>query len=501
MANTPITRPNTLELAPAGGPRDITQPYIEQLALNPDEVLYKRGGGDFAIYEELLRDDQVKSCWQQRRQALTSKETLVEPGGSRAIDKVASKAFEENLQALAWDRITDRMMYGIFYGYGVGEVLWQPNGRFWSIADIQVRRAKRFAFGPQGELYLLTLANPEGELMPARKFWTFNVGADNDDNPYGVGLGNALYWPIFFKRYGIKYWSIFLEKFGMPTATGKVPKAVFEDPAKRARAKAALKAIQAESAVVIPDNVVVELVEAARSGTADYAAMNDRMNAAIAKIILSQTMTTDDGASRSQASVHKDVRDEVIKGDSDVLCESFNRQVVTWWTEFNFPGAKPPRVWRKTEEDEDLNTIAERDGKIYALGFEPTEQYIQETYGEGWVKRQNPIPNPLAPHRPGAGEGAPEFAEADKIAAERLQNRRDQQALVDGAERLSQNYQALIGPRLEQLLSYLEDTKDLATFREHLNELLQEPPPEAAVEQIQKATTVARLMGMARGEQ
>jgi phage gp29-like protein len=495
MADITLKRPNTLELAPAGGPRDIMQPYIEQLVLNPDQVLFNRGGGDMAIYEELLRDDQVRSCWQQRRQALTSKETLVEPGGSRAIDKVASQAFEENLQRLEWDRITDRMMYGIFYGYGVGEVLWQSDGRFWSIANIQARRAKRFAFGPQGQLYLLTLANPQGELMPDRKFWTFNAGADNDDNPYGVGLANALYWPVFFKRNDIKYWLIFLEKFGMPTSAGRMPPAMFEDPAQRDKVKAALKAIQADSVVVIPDNVSIELIEAARGGTADYATLHEQMNGAISKIILSQTMTTDDGSSRSQASVHKDVRDEIIKGDADVLCGSFNRQVVRWWTAFNFPGAKPPRVWRKTQEDEDLNTIAERDNKIYALGFEPTEDYIRDTYGEGWIKRQI---NPFVLNQPPAPQ---EFAEAAKMGDERAQNRLDQQSLIDGAERLARNYQEILGPRIESLLAYLEDTQDLVTFREHLNELLQEPPPAPAVEQIQRAATVSRLMGMTRGNQ
>ncbi|USE35242.1 DUF935 domain-containing protein [Endozoicomonas sp. SCSIO W0465] len=46
-------------------------------------------------------------------------------------------------------------------------------------------------------------------------------------------------------------------------------------------------------------NVIIELIEAARSGTADYDALCQRMDKAISKVILSQTMTTDDGSSRS----------------------------------------------------------------------------------------------------------------------------------------------------------------------------------------------------------
>jgi hypothetical protein len=52
--------------------------------------------------------------------------------------------------------------------------------------------------------------------MPERKFWTFSAGAATDDEPYGLGLGHFLYWPVFFKRNDIKFWLIFLEKFAAP---------------------------------------------------------------------------------------------------------------------------------------------------------------------------------------------------------------------------------------------------------------------------------------------
>ena len=87
------------------------------------------------------------------------------------------------------------------------------------------------------------------------KFWTFNTGSDNDDSPYGLGLGHQLYWPTFFKRNGLKFWLTFLGKFGGPTAIGKLPGAMIDDPIKRADVLAALKAIQSDSAVVIPEEL------------------------------------------------------------------------------------------------------------------------------------------------------------------------------------------------------------------------------------------------------
>ncbi|MCB0252555.1 MAG: DUF935 family protein [Anaerolineae bacterium] len=506
VTKTKLARPVLLELAT--NENDITQGYIDKLMQPEDAILLERGGGDIRIYRELLRDDQVISTWQQRRLALISKETFVEPGGKSAIDKQAAEALQENVDALEWDDITEKMMYGIFYGHMVGEIMWAYDGRQIAIDDIKVRRPGRFRFGTKGELYLLTKENIRGELMQSDttgavargtrnphgpKFWAYRAGGDNHDNFYGLGIGHQLYWPVFFKRNDIKFWLTFLEKFASPTALGKLPGALIDDSQKRNQVLAALRSIQSDSAIVIPDSVEIELIEAARSGTADYAGLHARMNAAISKIVLSQTMTTDDGSSRSQAEVHKDVRDEVVEADSDLLCGTFNRSVARWWRDLNYPGAAVPRVWRKTEPDEDINERADRDTKIHALGYDPTEDYIKETYGEGWVKRAAPEPGTFGLPT----ENLPaEFAEAiSEIARAKINHRSNQASIVDAAARLASQYEDVIGPRLQELIAYAEESGDLLTFRDKLNDLVAELPRKEAVEKLQRASIVSRLMG------
>ncbi|MFK0569908.1 DUF935 family protein [Endozoicomonas sp.] len=112
----------------------------------------------------------------------------------------------------------------------------------------------------------------------------------------------------------------------------------------------------------------------------------------------------------------------VIKSDADLICESFNQQVVIWLTEWNFPYATPPRVWRKTEPEEDLMVRAERDNKISTLGYEPTEDYIRETYGDGWKKKAD---SPLPPMGGGSPELPPEFAEIYSLTQKRANHRAD----------------------------------------------------------------------------
>jgi phage gp29-like protein len=267
-------------------------------------------------------------------------------------------------------------------------------------------------------------------------------------------------------------------------------------PSERQKALQALQAIQTDSAVVIPDDMSIELIEAARSGTADYQALYERMDKAISKVVLSQTMTTDDGSSRSQAEVHKGVADWVIKTDSGLLCESFNRGPVAWLSAWNFPSATPPRVKRHTEPAEDLQARAERDNRIFTLGYEPSEQYIEETYGAGWNKKAEPTQPPSDPRGPLPAE----FTEISELASRRAGHRADQESLVQAAEYLATQYQALYGKRVEQMLSYLEDTDDVDTFRARLTEMLADVPDELAVGKLRDATWVARLMGRLRGQ-
>lgn len=510
-------RPNMGELAAPEDPLKPLQRAAAQrtapftsLLHTTDSVLQSKGGiENLRVYRELLRDDQVATTWAQRRLALTACDMVVEPGAEDAASKAAAVELEAELKALPWDDITDKMLYSVFYGWGVAEVLWRPNGNRVSFGAIRVRDRGRFRFDIDRNLYLWTMRGG-WEVMPDRKFWTITTGADNHDEPYGLGLAHALYWPVFFKRNDIKFWLMFLEKFGMPTAVAKIPAGQIGDPDTVQKALEMLRQIATDAGVVVPDTATVELLEAARSGTADYKGMHDAMNAAISKIVVGQTMTTDNGSSRAQGEVHERVAQKIVEADSDLLSESFNAGPVKWWTEWNFPGAAAPRVYRLTEPPEDLNARAERDGKIHALGFDPTEEYITETYGEGWEKRETPDPLALmagavAGSRGMGNDGQPEgeqFNEGENVAlaALRAARRTDQQALFNAARAFAEQYQTVTGRRIAQVLQAAEFSDDADTFRRRIDEILAEQPPEGAMDKLRRGLFFGALLGAFRGQ-
>lgn len=476
MAND---RPVMNEVATTADGQDITRGYVSPLQLlqPTDSVLRTRGGGDLRTYEELLRDDQVKATWQQRQLAVIAADWEVVAGGTGAQDVAAADFVREQLNNVLFDKVTSNMLYGVFYGYAVGECMWGRDGRHVTLDAIKVRNRRRFRFDGAGRLRMITPAKPDGELLPDRKFWTFATGADHDDEPYGIGLGHWLYWPVFFKRNGLRLWLVFLDKFGQPTAKGTFPGSATE--AEKQKLLSALMAVHSDSGVAIPEGMQIELIEAARSGTADYTELYDRMDRAIAKVVLGHTGSSESTAGRlGGEDMAGDVRDDITKADADVVSESFNLTVSRWLTEWNYPGAKPPRVWRKMEQPEDLSRRAERDEKVSRLGYRPSLKYVQDIYGEGWE----------VDTRPPAGPQPFGFAEGGNSVTVRSDSM---------ADRLERDAEPAMAALMEPVRRLVASASSMEEIRDGLFALYAEMPTEQLAGVMQQAVAAADLAGRA----
>lgn len=398
------------EIATTRDGRDITRGYIDALPWLPptDRILPLAGG--WRGYEELLRDDQVAATFAQRRLSVVSRPWTVEAGGDRRMDRQAADLVRRTLDAIDFDAVTDQMLYARFFGYAVAEAIWTADRSGIALADIKVRDRARFVFSPAGELLLRTMRRPDGEPLPARKFWALAIGASHADEPYGRGLAHNLYWPVWFKRQGARFWALFLEKFGAPTAVGKFGDNTSE--ADRQKLLDACQAVQTDSGVILPQAMSIELLEASRGGTATYEQWMAHWDRAIAKVVLGQTMTTEDGSSRSQAEVHMDVRSDLVRADADLVCQSANRTWVRWLVDLTLPGAAYPRVWRSLENAEDLGERAARDKALYDMGYVLTPEAVRAVYGEGYAPRTPAGP----PADPGTASAAEREAPPDPPA-------------------------------------------------------------------------------------
>ncbi|CAM5387466.1 phage portal protein family protein [Rhodanobacter lindaniclasticus] len=161
------------EIATTADGIDITRGYTGPLLTPYDSVLRNRGG-DLTLYEQVYSDPEVKAAFGQRQLAVTKCEWQVDPGGKRAIDKTAADFMRDQLQAIGWDNITSKMLFGVFYGYAVSELIYEAQGNRLGIKQVKVRNRRRFRFGKEMDLRLLTYEHMlEGIPAEAPYFWNF----------------------------------------------------------------------------------------------------------------------------------------------------------------------------------------------------------------------------------------------------------------------------------------------------------------------------------------
>jgi phage gp29-like protein len=388
-----------------------------------DAVIVARGGSrGLALYDDLERDPQVGCELGKRRMALLGREWSVQVGAEDDAQAEAARALVElALKGARFNQAVEKLLDALLKGIAVVEVMWARRDGNILPVEMRGRDPRRFAFvleadGPPALRLLTKSSGANGQPVPARKFVLHRFGARYED-PWGLGLGSRLFWPVFFKRQGIGFWLSGLEKFGQPTALGKYPAGTSETDLQTLLA--ALTAIASEAGVAVPDGMAVELLEAKRNGSFDgYEALARYMDEDISKAVLGQTLTTSAGASGSRAlgQVHNEVRLELTKGDADLLSDTLNASLVRWIVDLNMPGYAAsglpyPMVWWDVAEPEDLVQRAERDTKVRALGFRPTQDYVTDTYGEGWQPDAAPAPA-AAPGDAAGASLAALFAEA-----------------------------------------------------------------------------------------
>ncbi len=363
--------------------RDITYPAFGGVLRQNDATLAARGGHlGIGIYDEIERDGRAFSVLRKRRLAVIKEEWTVDAASDSAADMRAADIVREQLAALPFDTICEQLLDAILKGYTVAEIIWDTKDGKVIAEQVLAKDQRRFQFADDGSLLLKTPDNMyPGMPVPDRKFIVHRVGQKFDTDAYGRGLGSVLFWPIFFKKEGIRFWVTFADKFGSPTSIGKYPTGA-DDAAKRALLSA-LESIAQDAGVIVPEGMAIELLEATRSGSiTTYSDLVKYLDEEISVIVLGESLTTSiqgDG-SRAATEVHDDVRRDLAQADSDLLSATLNNTLVRWISEMNVPGATPPTVWREITTD-DRQRMASLAVSLYNTGARFTPAYYQRHHG------------------------------------------------------------------------------------------------------------------------
>lgn len=322
---------------------------------NPDPILAKLGK-DQDVYGAIQYDAHVMGELRSLRAGLLGYEWRIVAGGDDAASSKAYQFMMEQMDYTAapgtrWDDLMWNIYKAVLSGQSVHEVGWDYDGTYLMPAFIKDKPARRFVYSPDNDLRFLTRSNPlTGESPPDQRRFLVTRHMPSHDNPYGVAVLSACFWPYTFKHAGWKWFAKFAEKYGIPWAVGRYPEG--SDPKRQQELVERLSAMIEDAVAAIPEGTGVELLTPSSSGDPIQERLINLANREMSKALTSQTLATEiqGQGSRAASETHSDRQAGIAKADRMMVSETIN-QLLGWITELNFPGAKAPYHEFYQEED------------------------------------------------------------------------------------------------------------------------------------------------------
>lgn len=354
---------------------------------NPDPVL-KKQGRDIDVYKELRGDAHVGADILKRKAGVRSLEWEITGDQGQVLSFV-----QECFDALDVYSLISESLDAALFGYRPLEVIWEKRGGRVAPGRVEGKPPEWFRYSADNELLFLSREQWSGEPVPPYKF----IVARNEpsyENPYGIAALSACFWPVVFKRGGLKFWVTFTEKYGMPWVVGKYARGTNQTEIDKI--VESLDNMIQDAVAAIPDDSSVTIIEAGGKGaSADiYEKMLHFCNAEISKAIVGQTLTTEVGSNGSYAAskTHAQVLQDVINSDARMI-ESAMNTLIGWIVELNFGSAARPKFVMYEEEDVD-QALADRDQKLVSGGVRFTKAYYTRAYGFKEDEIEVADPNP-----------------------------------------------------------------------------------------------------------
>ncbi|MCK5615278.1 DUF935 family protein [Candidatus Pacearchaeota archaeon] len=257
-----------------------------------------------------------------------------------------------------------QILSGIKPGYAVIEIVWNKE---FNIIDLLPRHPDKFLFGKKNETRLITEDNTEGVEVNPNKFAVMTF-MEEFGNRYGSALYQKVYWYWFIKKNSVKFWALFTERFASPILTGKD----ISTPADASTFDKFVKKLKSATGIKLPQGVVVEILEAQKTGTVtSYDTFLSYLDTSMAIAILGQTLTSDSGSgvgSYALGKIHENVRIDILNADIMMIESFFNDNIMKLLIDYKFANVKEYPKWRivrdktinKKEFSEMLDIITNR---------------------------------------------------------------------------------------------------------------------------------------------
>lgn len=448
---------------------------------NPDPTL-KRQGKDIQVYNDLLFDPTVAGAVARWKDGVQELEWDIDRGRAQNDLSEFVRRMLINLDASdesgGLNRIIGEILDARLYGFQPLEVLWAYQDKFIVPVDIVAKPHEWFGFNDAGQLVMRTQNNLAGEPVPDYKFICPRFSGSYK-NPYGRAILSSCFWPVTFKKGGLKFFVQFAEKYGMPYIIGKHKFQSQDD----------VDGFLNDLDSMVTDGVMaigmgsqeVDVVQTGSLANADiYSSLVGIMREEINHAILSHSSATSSTPGRlGNDTSALEASSAAVNAGKRLVSQAMN-VLIKWTLEINGLTGEAPRFALYEEEDVDLAT-AERDEKLTTAGVRFTKEYYMRAYGFG--ERDFEL-TPAEPTGPPANFAEPSARE-DQQTADEIAD------LLSAPETAGKLGQALVAP----VLKVLEDVESYEEAAAKLVELF----PSMNFAEIEAVLAPALKASMAMG--
>lgn len=352
---------------------------------------------------------------QTRRLAIESVDPTIEANG--AATKIVD-AIEDLINDDGFLEARGHLPDAINKSYAVCEMMWEYERKALRPVAYLDRDARFFQMDRLSlrNLRLAVDGSIEGEELPQAKFIR-HIPRTRLGLPLRRGMARPAAWAYLIQQFGLQDWAAFSEVYGMPLRVGK-----YNAGASGADKRTLLKAVASianDAAAIIPAGMDIEFHEVNGSnGAAVFGGLLEYVDKQISKLVVGQTMTSDDGSSLGQAKIHNEVRLELLRADCRQLAITINRDLIKPFVDLNYgPQERYPFLQLPVPDPEDVEALSKALGTLVPLGLKVKQAEIREKVGLSDPQDGDELLTPPAASATPPVEGKPEPKTAPKTDA------------------------------------------------------------------------------------
>jgi phage gp29-like protein len=319
---------------------------------NPDDLVTRKG---LEIYDEMMKDAQVKACISAKINARLASGWEVQPASLGKKDIAIRDFVEQQLLQMegSFDDDLADILEAIAKGYSITEINYYliPKGRWrgkYGLKSLKAKDPRNFNFDLDEYLNIKNLINyvqGEERKLDPEKFIVFSYNKKHE-RPWGQSDLRAAYRDWWTKDYCYRQRNISAQRLAQPVVIGVYDDTVSDS--EQEKLETMVRNIQNQTQMILPRNAEIVIKEARDSGSEEFQRIIDNCNLEITKAILGATLIIEESkryGSYATAKVHLEMLMQYLNRLGLQVEAVINDQLIRRLVDYNFNVERYPR-WR-----------------------------------------------------------------------------------------------------------------------------------------------------------